>query len=64
MPQPIIIVADHVNPFMITVYPYSDGYFQQENVPCHKSQIISNWFLEWVDNGFTILKWPPQSPDQ
>ncbi len=26
------IVADHVHPFMTTVYPSSDGYFQQGNV--------------------------------
>ncbi len=34
------IVADHVHPFMTTVYPSSDGYFQQDNAPCHKAQII------------------------
>ncbi len=51
-------VADHVHPFMTTVYPSSDGYFQQENAPCHKAQIISDWFLEH-DNEFTLLKWPP-----
>ncbi len=28
----------------------------------HKDQIISDWFLE-RDNEFTLLKWPPQSPD-
>ncbi len=56
------IVADHVHLFMTTVYPSSDGYFQQDNAPCHKAQIISNWFLEH-DNEFTFLKWPPQSPD-
>ncbi len=56
------IVADHVLPFMTTVYPSSDGYFQQDNAPCHKAQIISDWFLEH-DNEFTLLKWPPQSPD-
>ncbi len=50
------IVADHVLPFMTTVYPSSDDYFQQNNAPCHKAQIIS-------DNEFTLLKWPPQSPD-
>ncbi len=44
------IVADHVH------------YFQQDNAPCHKAQIISDWFLEH-DNEFTLLKWPPQSPD-
>ncbi len=56
------IVAYHVHPFMTTVYPSSDGYFQQDNAPCHKAQIISDWFLEH-DNEFTLLKWPPQSPD-
>ncbi len=52
------IVADHVHPFMTAVYPSSDGYFQQDNAPCHKTQII----LEH-DNELTFLKWPPQSPD-
>ncbi len=56
------IVADHLYPFITTVYLSSDGYFQQDNVPCHKAQIISDWFLEH-DNEFTLLKWPPQSPD-
>ncbi len=37
-------------------------YFQQDNAPCHKAQIISDWFLEH-DNEFTLLKWTPQSPD-
>ncbi len=44
------------------MYPSSDDYFQQDNAPCHKAQIISDWFLEH-DNEFTLLKWPPQSPD-
>ncbi len=56
------IVADHVHPFMTTVYTSSDDYFQQDNATCHKAQIISDWFLEH-DNEFTLLKWPPQSPD-
>ncbi len=57
------IVADHVQPFMTTVYPSSDGYFQQDNAPCHKAQIISDWFLEH-DNEITLFKWPPQSQSQ
>ncbi len=56
------IVVDHVHPFMTTVYPSSDDYFQQDNAPCHKAQIILDWFLEH-ENEFTLLKWPPQSPD-
>ncbi len=47
---------------MTTVYPSSDVYFQQDNAPCHKAQIISYWFLGH-DNEFTLLKWPPQSLD-
>ncbi len=54
------IVADHVHPFMTTVYPSSE--LHQDNAQCHKAQIISDWFLEH-DNEFTLLKWPPQSPD-
>ncbi len=42
--------------------PSSDDYFQQDNASCHRAQIISDWFLEH-DNEFTLLKWPPQSPD-
>ncbi len=49
------IVAYHVNPFMTTVSPSSDGYF-------HKAQIISDWFLEH-ENEFTLLKCPPHSQD-
>jgi len=48
------IVYDHVHPFMATMYPSSDGYFQQDNASCHKARIISNWFLE-LDNVFTVL---------
>ncbi len=55
------IVTDQVHPFMTTVYPSSDGYFQQDKAPCHKAQIISDWFLEH-DNELNLLKWPQQSP--
>ncbi len=55
------IVSDHVHPFMTTVYQSSDDYFQQDNAR-HKAEIISDWFVEH-DNEFTLLKWPPQSPD-
>ncbi len=37
------IVADHDHPFMTIS---SDDYFQQDNAPCHKAQIISDWVLE------------------
>jgi len=50
------IVPDHVHHFMGTMYPSSDGYFQQDNAPRHKARIISLY-------EFTVLKWPPQSPE-
>lgn len=40
------IFADHVHPFMDTVYPCSDGCFEEDKAPCYKAQIISNWFLK------------------
>ncbi len=48
------IVSDHVHLFMTTVY-HLLMYFQQDNAPCHKAQIISDWFLEH-ENEFTLLK--------
>ena len=52
------IIADHVHPFMTSV-----SIFQQDNAPCHKARIISDWFLEH-DNEFTVLKWPPVTRSQ
>ncbi len=54
-------IVEHVHPFMTTVY-HLLMYFQQDNAPCNKAQIISDWFLEHY-NEFTLLKCPPQSPD-
>jgi len=47
------IVSDHFHPFTATMYPSSNGYFQQDNAPCHKAHV----------NVFIVLKWPPQLPD-
>ncbi len=55
------IVTDHVHPFMTTEYTSSDA-TSSRIMHRHKAQIISDWFLEH-DNEFTLLKWPPQSPD-
>jgi len=37
------IVSDHVHPFMATMNPSSDGYFQQDNAPCHKNRSFMLW---------------------
>lgn len=47
---------------MTTVYPVSDGSFQQDNIPFPKAQTSSNWFLE-LDSEFTVFESPSQSQD-
>lgn len=56
-PPSTSIVADHVHCFITRVDPSSDGSFQQETAPCHKTHIISNWFLRHTE--FAALQWPP-----
>ncbi|KAK3528924.1 hypothetical protein QTP70_012853 [Hemibagrus guttatus] len=38
------IVADHVHPFMETVFPDGCGLFQQDNARCHKAKMVQEWF--------------------
>ena len=58
----LAIVVDHVHPFMTAMYPSSDGFFQQNNAPCHKAQTILRFLKH--GNEFTVLQWPPQIPIQ
>ena len=48
------IVADHVHPFMETVFPDGCGLFQQDNKPCHKAKMVQEWFEEH-SNKFEVL---------
>nr|KAF6310702.1 hypothetical protein mMyoMyo1_008760 [Myotis myotis] len=56
------IIADQVHPIMLMVYPNGDGFFQQDNAPCHGARIVQECFQEH-EGDFTLLRWPPQSPD-
>nr|KAF6319737.1 hypothetical protein mMyoMyo1_008476 [Myotis myotis] len=56
------IVADQVHPIMLMAYPNGDGFFQQDSAPCQSARIVQECFQEH-EGDFTLLRWPPQSPD-
>ncbi|KAK3560338.1 hypothetical protein QTP86_006422 [Hemibagrus guttatus] len=56
------IVADHVHPFMETLFPDGCVLFQQDNAPCHKAEMVQEWFDDH-NNQFEVLTPPPNSPD-
>ncbi|KAK3567781.1 hypothetical protein QTP86_026451, partial [Hemibagrus guttatus] len=53
---------DHVHPFMETLFPDGCGLFQQDNAPCHKAEMVQEWFDDH-NNQFEELTPPPNSPD-
>ena len=53
-------VAEHVHPFMATIFPSSNGN-SSIIMPCHKAQ-VSNWFQQH-DCKFSVLQLSLQSPD-
>lgn len=56
------VLADHVHPYMQIVFPQQDGIYQQDNATCHTARSVRAWFEEHQDE-FTVLPWPPNSPD-
>ena len=56
------LVADHVHPFMTTMFPNGSGIFQQDNAPCHKARSVMEWFEEHSGE-LQLMCWPPNSPD-
>ncbi|GBN05253.1 hypothetical protein AVEN_116384-1 [Araneus ventricosus] len=56
------IIADQLHPYMAFVFPTGNGIFQQDNAPCHKAQIVLEWFEEHTDE-FHLMSSPPNSPD-
>ncbi|KAK3516869.1 hypothetical protein QTP70_027070, partial [Hemibagrus guttatus] len=49
-------------PFMKTLFPDGCGLFQQDNAPCHKAEMVQEWFDDH-NNQFEVLTPPPNSPD-
>ncbi|KAK3533242.1 hypothetical protein QTP70_013655 [Hemibagrus guttatus] len=56
------IVADHVHPFMETLFPDGCVLFQKDNASCHKAKMVQEWFDDH-NNQFVVLTPPPNSPD-
>ena len=54
------IVADHVHPFMETVFPDGCGLIRQDNAPGHKAEMVQEWFEEH-NNGLQVFTRPPNS---
>ncbi|KAK3536019.1 hypothetical protein QTP70_025289, partial [Hemibagrus guttatus] len=47
---------------METLFPDGCGLFQQDNAPCHKAEMVQEWFDD-LNNQFEVLTPPPNSPD-
>ncbi|KAK3505544.1 hypothetical protein QTP70_020619, partial [Hemibagrus guttatus] len=45
-----------------TLFPDGCGLFQQDNAPCHKAEMVQEWFDDH-NNQFEELTPPPNSPD-
>ncbi|GBM97772.1 hypothetical protein AVEN_139168-1 [Araneus ventricosus] len=56
------VIVDQLHPFKAFVFPTGNGIFQQDNVPCHKSRIVLEWFEDLTDE-LHLRTWPPNSPD-
>ena len=56
------IIANQVHPFMEAVHQSANGFLQQDNLPCHKTGIVHEWFHKH-DSEFSLLQWPAESPD-
>lgn len=43
-------------------YPDGRGLFQDDSVPIHRAQGVTEWFYEY-ENDVNHILWPSQSPD-
>ena len=55
------ILGDHVYPMVQTLFPYSDGIFQDHNSPMHTDNVVKN-LCEQQERELEHMEWPSQSP--
>lgn len=53
------LLQNHLLPYG-EVFGEDNWYLQQDNAPCHKAQVVTEFLL---DNGLPTIDWPPYSPD-
>ena len=58
----IIILSDHLHPFISIVHSDGLGEFKQDNATPHTSRIVTQW-LQKHSSDFIHFLWPPKSPD-
>ncbi len=52
------ILEDKLELFM---HQHGATHFLQDGAPCHRSRIVSDWFMERPN--ITLINWPGNSPD-
>lgn len=57
------IIFERIHLFMTTMYPSSDGFFQQDNAPCNKTEVkgrthkeIKKTFLTYLEVSMSAAK--------
>lgn len=56
------IIADHFHPYKASVFPTGNGVLHQDNVSCHKTRYVLEWFQE--DGAeLHLMSSAPNSPD-
>ena len=59
----VIILSDHLHPFMSIVHSDGLGQFQQDNATPHTFRIAATKWLQKHSSDFRHFRWPPKSPD-
>ncbi|GFX09535.1 transposable element Tcb2 transposase [Trichonephila clavipes] len=58
----VVLLGDHLHPFMLFCYTDGNGVFQQNNCTSHKSRLLTGWLDEHFSD-FSVINHPPRSPD-
>ncbi|GFX94992.1 transposable element Tc1 transposase [Trichonephila clavipes] len=60
--ESLCMLVDQLHPYMLSVLSTENGIFQQDNVPCEKAILVSEFFEEHKHE-FYLMFWTPKSAD-